>query len=334
VKPDNLMLTSDGTVKVLDFGLAALTAERGAGGLTEANVLMGTPEYMAPEQAKDPRKADTRADIYSLGCTLYHLLAGGVPYPADTSLMKVLAHHERPVPSVRALRPEVPKDLDAVLVRLLAKRPEDRYQTPGEVAAALAPFAQPAVSPTKPRRWVVAVAALLLAGITVAGAVVYRIQTDKGELVITTESDDVEVVVKKGGKLIRIIDAKTAKSIILDSGTYDLELKGAPKGLKLDIDKATLTRGDKVLAKIERTVKPVAARPEPAPEIRYYLLGSPARQEIAMGDFSPDGRLLLVSGNGGRARLFDFRTGKAIRDLETHSVTLFTPDGKWIVAQM
>src|SRR5262249_39360063 len=116
VKPDNLMLTSSplapsegergrgegvGVVKVLDFGLAALTAERGAGDLTATNVVMGTPDYMAPEQAEDARKADIRADVYSLGCTLYYLLTGSVPYPAQTILLKILAHRDRPVPSIR-----------------------------------------------------------------------------------------------------------------------------------------------------------------------------------------------------------------------------------------
>jgi hypothetical protein len=158
VKPDNLMLTADGIIKVLDFGLAALTAERRADGitLTSANVLMGTPDYMAPEQAESARAADTRADVYSLGCTLFQLLTGRVPYPAATGLAKVLAHREKPVPSVRELRPEVPPELDAVVARMLAKSPADRYQTPGEAAAALAPFAtgqgEVRAAPSQPRR--------------------------------------------------------------------------------------------------------------------------------------------------------------------------------------
>jgi predicted Ser/Thr protein kinase len=174
VKPDNLMLTADGTVKVLDFGLAALTAERRADGvtLTSANVLMGTPDYMAPEQAEDARAADTRADVYSLGCTLFHLLTGRIPYPATTGLAKVLAHREKPVPSARELRPEVPPELDAVVARMLAKSPADRYQTPGEAAEALAPFAtgqgQDRAAHARPRGWRrvgIGVAAAVLCGL-------------------------------------------------------------------------------------------------------------------------------------------------------------------------
>src|SRR5262249_39448581 len=107
VKPDNLILTPDGTVKVLDFGLAALTAERG-GGRTGENVVRGRPDYLAPEQAEDARNADGRADVYSLGCTLFQLLTGSVPYPAETALKRILAHREKPLPQIRQVRPEVP----------------------------------------------------------------------------------------------------------------------------------------------------------------------------------------------------------------------------------
>src|SRR5262249_45494138 len=112
VKPDDLILVASpvgsapaaspvgsapGAVKVLDFGLAVLTAGRGSG-LTDENVVTGTPDYMAPEQAEDSHTADIRADVYSLGCTLYFLLTGRVPYPAPTPMLKILAHREQPVP--------------------------------------------------------------------------------------------------------------------------------------------------------------------------------------------------------------------------------------------
>ncbi len=138
IKPHNLMRAADGTVKVLDFGLAALADDGCSAGQTGPNAALGTPDYMAPEQAEDARRADGRADVYGLGCTLYHLLTGAVPFPEDSTLLKLWAHRTQPPPSARAARPDVPPRLDAVLRKAMAKRPEDRYQTPGEFAGALA----------------------------------------------------------------------------------------------------------------------------------------------------------------------------------------------------
>jgi serine/threonine protein kinase len=171
VKPDNLMRTAEGTVKVLDFGLAALTAERTEGdALTGARVVMGTPDYVAPEQANDAHTVDGRADVYSLGCTLYELLSGQVPYPGGGLLDKLRRHAlEQPEPLTR-LRPEVPAELAAVVERMMAKDPAVRSLTPARVAAALEPFCQPRHLRWRDHRswrWGVAVAGLL----AVAGGV-------------------------------------------------------------------------------------------------------------------------------------------------------------------
>jgi hypothetical protein len=154
IKPQNLMLTDEGRIKILDFGLARLASEMSAGAsgaLTQRGMVMGTPDYIAPEQANDAHAADIRADIYSLGCTLYHLLAGQPPFPSGTVLEKVLSHLERQPQPITSLRGDVPAALVEVLARMTAKAPAQRYQTPAEVVQALQPFVTgtaPAVPPT------------------------------------------------------------------------------------------------------------------------------------------------------------------------------------------
>jgi serine/threonine-protein kinase len=142
IKPGNLLLDKEGTVKILDMGLARLEAsssrdDSGGERLTRSGQVMGTCEYMAPEQAFDTHMADARSDIYSLGCTLYRLLIGQPPYQGETLVQILLAHRERPIPSLCAARPEVPAEVDACFQRMVAKEPQDRYQSMGEVVAKL-----------------------------------------------------------------------------------------------------------------------------------------------------------------------------------------------------
>ena len=155
IKPSNIMLTPAGEVKLLDLGLARFYAE-GVGGvspesageeMTGTGQAMGTADYMAPEQASDSRTVDIRADIYSLGCTLYKLLSGRAPFSGRryaSALEKMNAHVHQPVPPIRDFVPEVPEELAAILDRMLAKDPGDRFATPAEVAAALEPFCKDA----------------------------------------------------------------------------------------------------------------------------------------------------------------------------------------------
>ncbi len=142
IKPGNLLVDGEGTVKILDLGLARFddgpgaAMKQGHGELTQTGQVMGTVDYMAPEQAFDTSRADAKADVYALGCTLYRLITGHVPYGGDTLVQKILNHREQAIPSLREKRAEVPPALDDLYHRLVAKKPEDR-PTMAELIAAL-----------------------------------------------------------------------------------------------------------------------------------------------------------------------------------------------------
>lgn len=153
IKPGNLMLDRSGRVKILDMGLALFFEE---GGEILTRGVLGTADYLAPEQCLDSHGVDNRADIYSLGGTFFYLLTGRSPFGPGTTSQKLIWHRTKRPDSVRSLRPEVPAELEAVIEKMMAKNPADRYQTPQAVADALAPWTrQPISLPTDeemPRR--------------------------------------------------------------------------------------------------------------------------------------------------------------------------------------
>jgi serine/threonine-protein kinase len=140
VKPANLLIDQNNVVKVLDLGLARFSREDESS-LTLAyqeNVL-GTADYLAPEQAVDSHGVDARADIYSLGCTLYFLLTGHPPFPEGTLPQRLLAHQRTPPPDVRADRPEAPEDLVAICTKMMAKRQSVHTPRPCRWRAVVSP---------------------------------------------------------------------------------------------------------------------------------------------------------------------------------------------------
>jgi serine/threonine protein kinase len=140
IKPANLLVDKEGTVKILDMGLArvaGLSDQDDRDRLTASGQVMGTCDYMAPEQALDTHTADRRADIYALGCTLYRLLTGEVLYKGESLVQILLGHQQSPIPSLRTTRSEVSPQLDAIYQKMVAKKPDDRQQTMAEVIADL-----------------------------------------------------------------------------------------------------------------------------------------------------------------------------------------------------
>jgi WD40 repeat protein/serine/threonine protein kinase len=159
VKPSNLLLTTNGgrsrgapVIKLLDLGLARLRNPGGeeASSLTQMGVVVGTPDYMAPEQARNSSRADIRSDLYSLGCTFYYLLTGRPPFTGETATEKLMKHcFDEPLP-VEQLRPEVPPRVGKIVQKLMAKEPADRYPTPAKLVVALSRPGLLSTGPIKP----------------------------------------------------------------------------------------------------------------------------------------------------------------------------------------
>src|SRR5437588_2543892 len=130
VKPSNIIITPDGRAKLVDMGLARNLERHGEADLTQSGMTLGTFDYISPEQALEPREADARSDIYSLGCTFYHLLTG-VPSVPDGTPAKKLDHHQHHMPvDPRRFNAEIPDEIVMILGKMMAKNPGDRYQRP------------------------------------------------------------------------------------------------------------------------------------------------------------------------------------------------------------
>ena len=136
IKPSNLLLRTDGVVKVSDLGLARI-GWTGADDPSTKNRLMGTADFVAPEQAINSKTVDARADIYSLGCTLFFLLTGKSPFSGETTTQRLAKHQTAPTPDVRTLRPDCPPAVAELIIRMMSKRPEDRPNSASELLTRL-----------------------------------------------------------------------------------------------------------------------------------------------------------------------------------------------------
>ena len=152
IKPSNIIVPRGaGPVKLVDLGLARLLEPPGgedAHRITQEGFVIGTPDFLAPEQARDPMSVDIRADVYALGGTLFYILTGRVPYDGGNATEKLLKHCTEPPPSLRRYRPDAPPAVEQIIHWCMAKRPEDRPQTPMQLAVALQPFCPPPAAGT------------------------------------------------------------------------------------------------------------------------------------------------------------------------------------------
>ncbi len=177
IKPSNIVITPAGRARIVDMGLARLHQMAGDRDLTISGMTLGTFDYISPEQARDPREADVRSDLYSLGCTMFFMLVGRPPFADGTMVQKLLQHQQEQPPAIEKLRPDVPRRLAGIIARLMAKKPGDRYQRPADLVADLAALAAdqgivlaaprgPRSAQARPARsvlpWLVPVLALIL----------------------------------------------------------------------------------------------------------------------------------------------------------------------------
>jgi len=316
---DRYFGSSGADVKLLDLGLSRVMSAAAKPGmsstLTVEGTFLGTPDFMAPEQWENPQATDIRSDIYSLGCTFYYLLTGKLPFPGTTLLQKLDQHRtQEPVPAEQ-LRPEIPTRLIELLARMMAKRPADRFQTPGEVAADL----QQALNADRPRTTPVSRTQPLV-----------RAQRpgEVHQFVGHTDAVNALAVSPDGKTLATAGQDGTVRSWEVATGLERHRLFGHTKPVKCVAfspdNKFILSGGDD---RTERLWLTATGKP---------IFVGENKDLIKSMAFSPDGQFAVSATADRVIRLWDTGTGKRLTKFEGHTgditSVLYFPDGERILS--
>ncbi len=298
----------EGLIKILDLGLARIyplgAAPQGIPKISMDGFVVGTPDYLAPEQALDSHGVDIRADIYSLGCTFYELLSGATPFAAVASgTQKLLCHLQDQPPAVEKLRPDAPAGVVAIVRKMMAKQPHERFQTPGQVADALGFFAKPR-SPAAPPGW-------------------------RAENVAPSSQTPPPLRDNHLGdtNVVRVQHAAPAKTpgLYVDEPKELAEHKGPVRSVAFSPDgRHALSGGDDHAVYVWDVLG--------AKKVRRLQGHTEAVRCVAFG---PDGRT-AVSGGGDRALfLWDVETGQLLARFKGQTAAIataaFSPDGKFLL---
>jgi eukaryotic-like serine/threonine-protein kinase len=318
VKPSNLMVVAPAglplptrpVVKVLDMGVARLfqvsEQEASLTTLTRDGSVIGTPDYIAPEQLEDPRGVDIRADLYSLGCTFYFLLTGQVPFPGGSLIQKLDRQRWHTAPSVNQIRRDAPPALAAVVRRLMAKHPDDRYQTPGELAQALETLLRTGDLPGG-HQAVALTAARTLTGHT--GVVVAIAFLPDGRTLVSGGAD----------RTVRTWDVQTGREKLrFGDGKYAVGcLAVSASGLVLAGQGVTVRGWDPATG-------------------REVLRLSGHNDAVRCVTISPDGRRAVTGGDDRTVRIWDLERGRELYRFSRHKAGVtgvaLTADGRHVLS--
>jgi WD40 repeat protein len=363
IKPSNLMMVAPGgqqvavfpdraLLKVLDLGVARIFQSAGLltdslSTLTRDGAVIGTPDFVAPEQLENPHGADPRADLYSLGCTFYFLLTGGVPFPGGTLVQKLDRQRWETPPSADQLRRDVPAPVAAVVRRLMAKHPDDRYRAPGELADALAQLARTGVLPRGHQPAPLTEAGALTGHV---GAVDAASFTSDGKTLVTGGVDRGLRLWTAAAGREQLRFGETVYPVLCIACTPEIALAGQGASVR----SYNLIDGKEVGRLIGHSgaVRSVAI----ATERRIALTGgddrtarlwdlegyhqfqrfAPQHGRINSVALSPDGKLALTGSHDGALRLWDAASGKEVRSFTVPRgavlAVAFSPDGQTVLS--